>query len=191
MRAVNPKPWRPAAEAEAVATLSVFVEWLRATGPMAQATPARMRDWQAADPDAFLAHVAAFAGLDAARGVRCNLLRHDGTREALVLHDATGAQRGWSRDDVRQGRDLPAPVGAALDGMAWRDLLRLAADHLLIAGTRPDDRLVWAGDPAAPWPYGAWIVGAVVVLAGAVRPPASGSRGCGTTPRSSRATPPR
>ncbi len=143
----------------------MFVEWLRATGRLVQASPERIRDREAADPAAFLADVAAFAGLDPARGVRGALLRHAGSREALVVCDSSGMRRAWSRDAVREGRELPPFVAAALDGATWPDFLRVAADHLLRAGTRPDDRLVWTGDPSALWPYGAWIVGASVVLA--------------------------
>jgi hypothetical protein len=45
------------------------------------------------------------------------------------------------------------------------DVADLAASHLLWADTRPDNRLLWTGDPADPWPYGAWIAGATLVLA--------------------------
>jgi len=164
-RPLAAKPWRPADEVAAVGGMAVFVEWLRATRRMTDAAPDAVRRWPADDHAGFLTAIAAFAGLDAGLGVRGNLLRHRGERVALVRSDPSGT-RSWSRDDVVAGRDLPAAVDTALAGLTWPGLLALAADHLLIAGTRPDDCLTWHGDPSLAWPYGAWIVGATVVLAG-------------------------
>jgi hypothetical protein len=161
------KPWRPADEAEAVGGMAVFVEWLRATGRMPAASPAAVQNLRSTDPPAFRAAVAAFAGLDAAGGVRAALLRHRGPRPALVTEDSAGRTRTWSRDDVQADRALPPCVATALAGVTWPELVDLAATHLLDAGTRPGDRVVWTGDPSDPWPYGAWIAGATVVLAGA------------------------
>lgn len=156
--------WRPAEEAAAGGAMAVFVEWLRATERLPAATPAAVAKWQENRPEQFLTAIAAFAGFDPACDVRANLLRHAGDRDALVVHDQSGGGRVWSRDDVRALRDLPTCVARVVSRLSWRDLLGLAADHLLLAGTRPDDRLVWTGDPAEAWPYGAWTVGAAVVL---------------------------
>jgi hypothetical protein len=157
--------WRPANEAESVGGMAVFVEWLRATGRMTGATPKAVRHWRDADRGAMRGAIAAFAGLDEADGVRASLLRHDGRRVALMARDAAGEQRRWTYADLRSAGDLPPAVATMLAGLTWPALMDLAADHLLFAGTRPDDTVRWTGDPAAPWPYGAWIVGATVLLA--------------------------
>ena len=53
--------WYPKDEAEAVSVMTVFVEWLRASGRMADATPALVRAWYRRDPAGFAAAVEEFA----------------------------------------------------------------------------------------------------------------------------------
>jgi hypothetical protein len=158
--------WRPADEAGAVATISVFLEWLRAVRHIVLPGPEAVPAWAAAEPAAFAAALADFAGLAPARGWRGNLLRHAPKADALVLGAATDEPRRWTRAALCRGKNLPPPLAAVLEGGSWSALLRLAASHLLVAETRPDDRLLWLGDPADPWPYGAWLAGARLVLPG-------------------------
>jgi hypothetical protein len=152
-------PWRPADEAEATATLTGFVEWLRATGRRPDATPRIVRGWAAQDRRAFHAATATFAGLAATTGLLDAL--PPGDRPALIARHADGRLGRWSRDALRQRADLPPTLLAAI---AAADVPSLAASHLLGHETRPDDCLHWLGDPADPWPFGAWIVGACVLV---------------------------
>ena len=124
---------------------AVFAEFLTATGLTAD-TPERR-----------LSAIAAFAELDPALGWAGNLRRRRGLRVAI----RRGGRR-WTFDDI------------ALHDTCWRDaagpcaegdyaaLVRSVADHVLCADTRPDDTLVWRGDPADPWPFGALVVGAAI-----------------------------
>jgi hypothetical protein len=158
------KAWHPPDEATAASTLAVFVEWLRATARLPEADPAAIRQWAARDETAFTAAIAAFAGLDPQAGNAANRLRYAGPQEALVLRRG-GVRQSWSRDALRQGTPpLPADLAAALGSGTWHDLLAAAAWHLLRANTRPDDRLLWAGDPADPLPLGTLICGAAIIL---------------------------
>jgi hypothetical protein len=162
----------------------LFLEWLRACRGLHLPDAGALAAWRRDAPDAFADVLADFAGLDTAAGWRANLLRWTGPREALVVRHR-GACRAWTRDALRAAQDLPAPVAEILARTDVAGLLALAASHLLDAETRPDDRLLWTGDPADPWPYGAWLVGATVILgsagdapaeaaAEAVGPPSSG-----------------
>ena len=49
-------------------------------------------------------------------------------------------------------------------GGTWPDLLATVVWHLMAAETRPDDRLLWAGDPTDPLPFGALACGATLIL---------------------------
>jgi hypothetical protein len=174
--AMTARFWRPADEAAATTTAAMFIEWARATrsAPAEQQDPDSVRSWLARDPAGCAAAAARFAGLHPARGICCNLLRHRGSRVALIANADSGERRAWSRDAVRDGRTVPAVVSAAIARMSWDDLTWLAASHLLVADTRPDDRLQWNGQAGAIWPFGAWIVGATVILGGAAEPGARG-----------------
>jgi hypothetical protein len=141
----------------------MFIEWLRACRQLRLAGPAALGEWRVRDPAAVAEAVAGFLSLDPRQGWRGNLLRGQGHRAALVLAGGD-ARRVWSRGELLAGGDLPASLCAVLTCDDWSGLLALAASHLLDADTRPDDRLLWLGDPADPWPYGAWLVGAAVVL---------------------------
>jgi hypothetical protein len=158
------KTWHPHDEATAAGTLTVFVEWLRATARLPGAKPDAVRAWAARDQPAFIAAIAEFAGLDAAAGNAANRLRYSGPREALVLRRG-GIRLSWSRDALRQNRPpLPADIAAALQSGTWHDLVASTAWHLLDAGTRPDDRLRWAGTIADAWALGALVCGAAIIL---------------------------
>jgi hypothetical protein len=156
--------WRPRSEAEAVGAQAVFLEWLAAVHGIVLAGPAALAGWRRDAPAAFAAAISAFAGLDMQAPVRETLLRGHAGRPALVLIGDDGKPDTWSRAEALGGKALPDVVANMLAALAPADLPALAASHLLDAGTAPDDCLVWAGDPAEPWPLGAWLVGASVML---------------------------
>jgi len=147
-------------EAEATGNRGVFLEWLRATGREPDATSQHVSTWRA-DADA----MAAFAGLRRADGWAGNLRRWHGAREAVVrLHPAP--RRAWSRDALAGSEAAWAAAAAAMAEQPWEVLVRVVASHLLDAETRPDDRLLWGGDPGEPWPWGALAIGATLILGG-------------------------
>jgi len=160
-------PWRPASEAEAVSGTAVFLEWLAATRGVALAGPDALAGWRRRAPEAFAAAMAAFVGLHEHTRVREALLRGHGARVALV------GERVWTRAELLSREPAPHRLDQAWAALTPADLPSLAARHLLELGTAPDDRVTWSGDPADPWPLGAWLVGAAVV----VRPPVSGPGG--------------
>jgi hypothetical protein len=179
---ISAKPWHPPDEATAASTLAVLVEWLRATARLPNADPDTAREWAARNAAGF----AAFAGLDQAAGNAANRTRHAGPQEALVLR-RDGLRRSWSRDALKENKPpFPQHIAAALNSGTWHDLVSSAAWHLLHEKTRPDDRLLWDGDPADPWALGALTCGATLILADALpaiareeqarilRPPPSG-----------------
>jgi hypothetical protein len=157
------KAWHPPDEATAASTLAVLVEWLRATARLPDADPDTARAWAARDAAGF----AAFAGLHQAAGNAANRTRHAGPQEALVLR-RDGNRQSWSRDALKEKQPpLPPDIAAALHSGTWHHLVASAAWHLLHAETRPDDRLLWDGDPADPWALGALTCGATLILADA------------------------
>ncbi len=128
------------------------------------ADPDDVRQWLSRTPEAGLAAVQNFAGLEPALGWAGNLRRRTGPREALVRIDADGIRRAWSFDAIRLDETLwHAAAGRHAYG-TYQSLLRVTADHLLFAETRPADTLTWRGDPDDPWPWGALAVGARLVL---------------------------
>jgi len=154
--------WRPASEADATTTCAALLEWLRAVRCIALAGADGLAAWRARAPADFAAAIADFVGLDGAADVRQTLLRGHDAREALILHG-----NSWQRAELRTAPALPAEVATMLAALTQADLPALAASHLLDADTRPDTLLHWGGDPAEPWPLGAWLVGATVVLGSA------------------------
>jgi hypothetical protein len=125
-------PWFPSDEAEAVSARAVFIEWLRATGRRLHADPADIQAWRKADPTAFRAAFATFAGID---------------------------PTAPPRDALR--RPAPEEYLAFLDTTRIEDFVDAIAAHLLDANTRPDDQLTWTGSPAL-WPLAALAIGADV-----------------------------
>jgi hypothetical protein len=159
-------PWRPASEAEAASARAAFLEWLQAVYGLALDGPAGLAAWRHERPEAFAAAMSAFAGLPEGADVRSALLRGHDEREALVFDGGPAGRRSWSRSDLRRAPALPEALDTMLAALAPADLPALAASHLLDTGTCPDTRLVWRGDPADPWPLGAWLVCATLVLPG-------------------------
>jgi hypothetical protein len=142
--------WHPADERMAASGLAVFVEWLRASGRRTNAEPAQVLAWAHARGPDFDAAIHAFMGWDTGGPVVCpGRDRHD----AVIDRD----HRAWTYDA------LPPTVTAALSAA---DAVGLAAHHLLVRGTRPDDQVPWSGDPSDIMPLGALYVGATVVVAG-------------------------
>jgi hypothetical protein len=161
---MSARSWFPPDEPTAASTLTVFVEWLRATARLPDADPDAVTRWMALDDALFAEAIAAFAGLDAAAGNAANRLRYAGPREALVLRRG-GSRQSWSRDALRQNRPPPpTDLATTLSGGTWKDLVATVAWHLLEAETRPDDRLLWAGDPTDALPFGALACGATLIL---------------------------
>jgi hypothetical protein len=162
------RAWHPYDEAEAAGTKAAFIEWLRATRRLETADPAAIDAWPSRDPAGFATAIADFAEFDTTCPPARNLLAPQGPREALVLYRPGIGQNGrqsWSRDTLRAGLPaLPSDIAALLAGLDWAELVRIAAYHLLVAGTRPDDRLLWDGAMTDALPYGALLLGATVIL---------------------------
>ncbi len=153
------KPWRPADEAEATSNRGVFIEWLHATGREPEAGPDDVPAWQS-DLDA----MAEFGGLRRNAGWAGNLRRHRGRREAVVR--LAPSRRAWSRDALADSDAAWQQAAGTASEQPWENLVRIVASHLLDAETRPDDRLLWGGDPCDPWPWGALAIGATLILDG-------------------------
>ena len=152
------KPWHPTDEAEAVSNRGVFIEWLRATGRQPDAEPCDVPEWRS-DIDSMVE----FIGLNPGAGWAGNLRRSRGGREALVR---LAPRRAWSRDALAGDDAAWAQAAGVLAEQPWDTLVRVVASHLLDADTRPDDRLLWGGDPYDPWPWGALAIGATLILGG-------------------------
>jgi hypothetical protein len=161
--------WRPASEAEAAGARAVFIEWMRVVRGVALDGPAGLEEFRRAAAVEFAAAITAFVGLPAsdAKCIRNTLLRGRNERPALIAPADDGSRRVWSRADLLHAAVLPEPIPGMLAALTTENLSTLAASHLLDADTAPDDCLVWAGDPAEPWPLGAWLLGASVMLAAA------------------------
>lgn len=140
---------------EQVATSNpwAFLHWLRATGRGDLDGWEALIAWSAADPAGFSDALAAFAALPAA--------------PALLL--APDAPLALSARDAERGRE----TALAMLRRSWprARLIRPAAEVLLHADLRPDDRVLVAAGP--PWP---WVIalrqGTAIILA-APPPPAA------------------
>ncbi len=152
--------WRPTDETAATTNQAALIEFARATHPDATISPRTT--------------FADFAGLDAALGVRGNLLRHDGPREALVWvtptepnettnGEAPITRHVWSRDQLRAGGGPPW-FDSALANISWRELGRVLAELVITHDIRPDDRLAWLHPMDDPWPLCALTAGATLVV---------------------------
>jgi hypothetical protein len=169
-------PWRPGSEAEAASTMATFVEWLRANRTVPDADPTFVRQWLRRRPGPGLDAVARFAGLRPELGWGWNLRRHTGDREAVVRVEPSGERRRWSFDAIRLDETLWREAARQHACGSYQTLLRVTADHLLFAETRPADTLTWHGDPDDPWPWGALSVGARLVLGAQGQPVRAGRR---------------
>jgi hypothetical protein len=149
-----------AGEVEVSSNLAAFLLWLEATGRGLKTAEA-VRRWAGEDRAAFRRAVQDFAGLNPEQGIDGALTCLDGERVALVIRTAA-SREVWTRHSLRAG--LPMPLRQCLHGATWNDLLDWTADHLFAAETRPDDVLVWDGPVNDPWPLGALVVGAALVL---------------------------
>lgn len=137
-------------EAAAVSGPAIFAEWLIAHELM----PGNL--------DQQLLAIEAFAGLEPRLGWAGNLRRRRSDRVAIRR-----GRRVWTFRHIGDSEaEWRLAAGPCADG-SYAILLRMVADHLLAADTRPDDTLTWRGDPADPWPFGALFIGATLVI----RPP--------------------
>ncbi len=129
----------PHPEQVATSNAWAFLHWLRATERGDLDGWERLIAWSAADPAGFSDALAGFAGLPAAPAP---LLASE-VAPALVLRRSDG-----SRADAG---DLPE-IAAVLRRVWPRPrLIRPAAEVLLHADIRPDDRVLVAAGP--PWPW--------------------------------------
>ncbi len=137
--------WQPGDEGVAASGLAVFVEWLRATAIMPDATPDRALAWAAQRTPAFDAAMAAFMGWPDPHTPR---IPPRGTHAAVIIGDQT-----WRYDA------LPPWITQAL---ASADPIALAVHHVLTHETRPDDRLDWPADADPLLGLGALLIGATL-----------------------------
>ncbi len=83
---------------------------------------------------------------------------------------ATGRRPDATPDAVRAWwREAPEPFLASIAAFVPTaphdpEVLAALARHLLADETRPDDVVEWPGDPEAPWPRAARLLGAAVVF---------------------------
>ena len=160
--------WYPSDEATATSTLAAFIEWRRADGGRELAGAAALWAWAAAEPAEFAAAIGRFAGLRPGLGYAGNLARAMGRRGEIVLIETGGARRIGA--SALLAGDVPQCIAAMLAAGSWAALCAHAADHLLRLEIRPDQRVAWRGPLDDPWPLGALLAGATLILGRA--PPA-------------------
>ena len=141
--------WHPSDQEMAASGLGTFVEFLRGTGRMPDANPGSALAWAAGRSQNFDAAMGDFMGWPP---VRIAPFREK--REAVVMF-RDGQRQSW------QYEALPAEIITCLSSA---DPIALAVFHVLHHNTRPDDRLLWLGDPSDPLPLGGLYVGATVIL---------------------------
>ncbi|OJY70364.1 MAG: hypothetical protein BGP12_21715 [Rhodospirillales bacterium 70-18] len=152
--------WHPSDEAMAASNIAAFIEWLRAGGRHSPAGPAGVAAWAQAEPAAFARAISDFAGLDPALGYAENLARA-ATGRVVLLRPAGRREIAAA---ALSGPGLPARIAAMLKAGCSGMLPAQAADHLLWFDLRPDERLLWAGGLIDPWPLGALLAGATLIL---------------------------
>jgi hypothetical protein len=138
---------RDAREAASVSGPAVFAEWLAAHA-LHPSTPTQR-----------LAALARFTGLDPALGWGGNLRRGHTTRIAVRRGETAWTYRQLAENEAA----WRIAAGPRADG-DYDELVRVVADHILCADTRPDDTLYWSGDPLDPWPWGALAIGATLIV---------------------------
>lgn len=156
--------WEPSREQTLTTNAWAFLHWLEAVRGVALQGWAGLHGFSAADPVGFRAALAAFAGLPEGPS---RITRHAGEREALVLLDADGGRRTFSRDELSVdslGMNLPTEMATAITRLWPRaSLTRALADTLLHQDVRPDDRVLVAANPS--WPaLAALLEGATVIF---------------------------
>lgn len=156
---VAERAWRPRDEAEATGNRAAFLLFLAACRGVALDGPAALAGWAAAEPAAFEAAIRAFAGIGEAAGYVAALAGGGG--RLVLLED--GARREWAAADLAHAA-LPARLARLLAAGTPTMLAGQAADHLLRLDLRPDQAVLWAGGLEDPWPLGALLAGATLVL---------------------------
>lgn len=159
-----PIAWHPDSEPLAASGLAVFVEWLRATTRMPDATPELALAWATAPTPDFAAAMAAFMAWPSPRSP--NLAHRPG--HPAIIRIQGGLRTTWRYDR------LPA---WATRSLAAADPSALAIFHILRNNTQPDDRLLWMGRPDHPLPLGALYIGATVILADEPTPALAAAEG--------------
>ncbi len=124
---------------------AIFAEWLAA------------HDREPRGPAERLAAVADFAGLSPRLGWAGNLRQSRSPRIAIRRDPLAWTFADLSTDNATWRK----ASGSRAEG-TYDELVRAVADHLLCADTRPDDTLIWGGDPEDPWPFGALYIGAAL-----------------------------
>jgi len=122
-----------------------------------------VRTWRQSDPNGFSAAVGAFAGLTPELGWL-------GTCCAATAQPpwCCGAMAGAPRGHARpaRGADGLLALGAACSAsppLPGRTCWRWPAATLIDADTRPDDRVLWQGEPDDPWSLGGLLAGATLI----------------------------
>lgn len=172
--------YRPDAERVATTNAWAFLHWLHTTAEASLSGWSELVRFSSAEPSAFRAAITRFAQLPPEP---TRLARHPGPQEALALRPAGGGRLTFTRDQLAtEGASLTAGIAAPLS-RTWHPglLVRPAAELLLHADLRPDDRVLLAGVPAWPWLV-ALLEGSTLILA------ASGSAALLTTAAEEQAT---
>lgn len=151
--------WRPADEAAAAGNMAAFILWLAACRGRVATGAGWVEAWAAADPAAFAEAISGFAGIEPGLGYAHNLARSGGR---LVLRAAGG--RWQAAAAVLAGDAMPDCIAAMLAAGGTAMLAGQAADHLLRLEVRADETVLWAGPVGDPWPLGALLAGATLVL---------------------------
>lgn len=157
--------YRPDAERVITTNAWAFLHSLRMTTGPDLSGWGELVQFSSTEPDAFRAAITRFARLPPEP---TRLARQAGPQEALALRPAGGGRLTFSRDQLAaQGTALTAGISAPLS-RAWHPglLVRPAAELLLHADLRPDDRVLLAGVPAWPWLV-ALLEGTTLILAAA------------------------
>jgi len=126
-----------------------FLHWLRTTRGIDLPDWGALQRWWANDQAAFGLAIAEFARLSKEAQP---LSRHDGQEEALVLLRHDGARIALTGNDLGSSgvsQMLPADIASPLTRLWPRaTLIRPAAELLLHADLRPDDRLLLGRESA-------------------------------------------
>jgi hypothetical protein len=139
--------------------MTAFILWLGACRGVAADGPGWVESWAEAAPEAFSEAIRGFAGIASGAGYAQALA---GSGGRIVLISAAGRlERPAAALD---SENMPSCIAAMLAAGRSEMLARQAAEHLLRLDIRPDERVLWPGGQEDPWPLGALLAGATLVL---------------------------